>query len=262
MARASLIGIPPEQQFDAMMRNALDLSNGRGKNRNIYDRLGMIGRCLYNLLLLELIEPSHAYNLIADLGFSKLRGTSKRNFQKVIQKARDDIVPGTDFPDFPYMPVFWMIPSSTNSIAALKVKNEVLKEEIRAKVAQEQLDDIQDVEEIDGKTGKNDKNDKNVITRIDPLGAMHKLGIQLERVLRVNTTTSELKEYLMTVKIYHDILISLMKYDGEEYENVDLLALMKKFDATGDFILELDEETPERGIAGKYQRLLVKLDKN
>lgn len=224
----------------------------------IFERLGLVGRCLFNLLLINEISGTQAVKILEICGLGEVVGTTSANMRKVVGTARNTVKAKKDYKNYPFLPVFWMIPNKL-------VQGEFEKRAEHLKALEKEYGKqtaliTRKTPLVGGKpgdsgTGNNDPN-PNVILRIQPIEALHQLGFKVktfsERYFSFKAEHLELGGY----KVYHDVLKSIIEYDENAEHDIDVNKLFELFDDLSEFIIELDIEYPEIGIAERYRKYL------
>ena len=211
-----------------------------------------MGRCIFNLMLLGEINGSQAVRILGVVKLGDVVGATSANMRAIVGKARKTVTAKNDYKNYPFLPVFWMIPNNL-------VKDEFEKRADHLKALETEYNQQtalitrkSNVEQPGKKSG-NGPPGKNVIRRIQPIEALHQLAFKTkafsERYFSFKAEHLELAGY----NTYHNVLKSIIEYDENAEQDINVNELFNQFDLLTEFIIDMDIEYPDMGIAKRFR---------
>ena len=231
--------------FDLEMQGLLTVKKMKG---GIFARLGMIGRAIFNLLLLNEITATQAVKILKIVGLDEVKGATSGNMRTQVHNIRKTIKNKNDYKNYPFYPVFWMVPNTF-------FREEIAKKMDHLKAIEEEYDK-QSALIARKKPTDSTKNDGKVILRIAPIEAMHQLAFKVKAYSERYFSDKQEHLELAAYKVYLDTLTKIQDYDENAGQDIDVNALFSKFDSFTEFIIEMDSDYPEMEIADRFAEFL------
>jgi len=189
--------------------------------------------------LLDLVSGADAVRIIKMLGLDHIKGTSSANLRKIVRDALDKVPDEQDLAMLPYMPVFWLLPTNYHRVKMLELNQQLIQERQKNKLVTQK------------------DTDTNGFVRVNAIDALHKLAKDGDRIYR---RTYELDYKLPAMKVYHDVLQSIIKFDDSDLDGFDLNEHMQVMDQVSQFVMMMDEKPQYKGLMKEYEKFLEEIE--
>ena len=243
MTKDSNVIVYEISKLDQEMRKAMstDITHD-----NAFKRMGMIGRCLYNLMLLDIISGADAVRIIKMLGLDHIKGTSSANLRKIVRDALDKVPDTQDLAMLPYMPVFWLMPTNYHKLKMMELNEKLIREQEKNKTTQ-----------------VTQRQTNGEYKRLDPIKALHELGNLSKSMTNKALKSPEFFDsttIIGSMKILHDTSLSILKHDDSDLAGFDLNEHMEVIDQVSQFVMMMDEKPQYKGLMKEYEKFLEELE--
>ena len=158
----------------------------------------------------------------------------------------------SDLSTYPYMSVFWLVPVDKARLKLVEMNKKA-------------IDSNQSMIPHSGSNGSNGNeeadsyqspvNATGIYKRISPVDALHELAGGLRNWYSKNESYT-----LGAKKIYHDVILSILKHDNSSLDEFDMNELMIQFDMLSLFVMELDVDIPGIDIQQKFREFTLRIE--
>lgn len=218
---------------------------GQPSDPSVFRRTGLLGRCVYNMMLCKYINGTEAVRIIKSLErFDNVTGVSSANMRKKIRETMKDVERPEEIALLPYDPVFWMMPLDKDKWRNHSNQQNT-KMVVRMYDKRKPLPLPADIP--DYTPGAH-------IVRAKPLDILHLQLLDLEEQARARK--SDYKVYLPFTKMINETAHLLLKFDDNLGNDVDQNKLITQYDMIVDFVFSLEDMYPQIDIGEKFRQFM------